>query len=155
MYSMIYNVVLNSYLRAAGSTVNDAAYNFDWSVLPEGKYKLTWVFIGGPCDMTPLAVLPMLEIGLGQSSVFRVDPNNVRACSTNCVGILTPNVLADACYLFADLTTNPPIALASRPGSNTFSARLVTNDAVPLLFLDANGAMLPEYVLTLSLELVE
>lgn len=152
---MIYNVVLNSNLKVAGSSTSNANYYFDWSVLPQGKYKLTWVFVGAPCDMNPLLSIPMLEINLGQASVFRVDSTNVQATTTNCVGILTPNALVDACYLFADLTTNAPIFLSSRPTNNEFNARIRTNDALSIFFLDSNGEPLPEYVLTLSLELVE
>lgn len=152
---MIYNVVINSNQRAAGTSVNDAGYNFDWSVLPQGKYKLTWVFIGGPCNMSTLIILPMLEITLGQASVFRADPTTVRASTTTALGIITPNVISSACYLSADLTTNSPIFLANKPNNNSFNVRIVTNDTVPVLFLDYNGDALPEYVLTLSLELVE
>jgi hypothetical protein len=152
---MIYNVVINSNLRVVGSTTSNADYNFDWSILPQGKYKLTWVFIGAPCDMNPLLSIPMLEMSLGQASVFGVDPANVRASTTNCVGILTPSALADACYLFGDLATNPPIFLASRPCNNSFNVRIRTNDVPAIFFLDSNGEALPEYVLTLSLELLK
>jgi hypothetical protein len=153
---MIFNVVLNSNARAnfAATTTSNATYYFDWSVLPEGKYKLTWVFAGGPCDMAPLDAIPMLEVGLGQASVFRVDPNATRAASSNVVGILVPNALADAAFLYADLASNPPVFLASKPNSNAFSVRILTNEAPALLFADANGAQIPEYVLTLSFERV-
>jgi hypothetical protein len=153
---MIYNVVLNSNLRSnfATTTTSNAIYYFDWSVIPEGKYKLTWVFAGGPCDMNPLDAIPMLSIPLGQSSVFRVDPNATRAASSSVVGLLLPNILSDSCYLYADTTTNPPVFLASKPNSNAFSVRILTNESPDLLFSDANGAQLPEYVLTLSFERV-
>jgi hypothetical protein len=153
---MIYNVVLNSNLRVVGSTTSNANYYFDWaSALPQGKYKLTWVFVGAPCDMNPLLSIPMLEINIGQSSVFRIDPTNVQAASTTCVGILTPSALADACYLYGDLATNPPIFLAARPSNNAFNVRIKTNDALSIFFLDSNGEALPEYVLTLSFESVK
>lgn len=151
---MIYNVVLNSNLRASG-TVANAGYYFDWSVFPDGKYKLTWVFVSGTCNMAAMAAIPMVEINLGQSKAFRIDPTNVQTATTNVVGVVVPNILATATFLAADLTTNAPVFLDHRPSNNTFSVRLMTNALAPVDFVDNAAAVLPAYVLTLSLELVK
>ena len=42
---MSYTVVLNSKNRANPTeNANDAIYNFDWTALDEGEYKVTWGF---------------------------------------------------------------------------------------------------------------
>jgi hypothetical protein len=153
---MIYNVVLNSDLRVAGSPINNAGFYFDWSALPRGKYKVSWVFVSGVCNMSTLyPPVGMVEINLGQSAVFRADSTNVQASTTNIIGIVTPNALSATAFLYADLTTNPPLSLAGRPNNNAFTVRLIDNSVPPALFLDSAGTVLPEYVLTLSFELVE
>ena len=151
---MIYNIVLNSTLRVAGSTTSTAAYYFDWTTLKEGKYKLTFTFVSRTCNLAALPTIPTVSVDLGQAGVFRPDLTAVSAASSRVIGVLVPNVLAAASFLAADLATNPPIFLAHKPSMNNFTVRILTDAAAPVDWTDNAAAVMPEYTLMLSLESV-
>ena len=88
---MSYTVILNSNLRTSG-TVSDARYMFDWTALPQGKYKVSWSFVSGPVDLTVVGTpfdLMLIEAQLGQSSIFRpTAAGTTRAEITMCIGTI-------------------------------------------------------------------
>jgi hypothetical protein len=148
---MIYSVVLNSNLKASGTNSN-AMYYFDWSILQNSKYKMTAVFSSGLADMTSLADIAMLEVQLGQSTVYSVNATQTRASTTNCIGFLIPNATTTSTFMYGDITTIPPLYLSNRPNTNDFSVKIMTNDLPPVLWDDYAGLQLLDYVLILTFE---
>ena len=149
---MIYNVVLNSDLRSSGS-VSNATYTFDWSILPESKYKVTSNFISSDVDITSLGAIPMLEVDLGQSTVYTTNSTQTRALTTRCIGALRPNITNSSnCFLFCDSTTCPSIQLNDRPRSNNFNVNIMTNDVNPVAWTDFVNATVTDYILILTFE---
>lgn len=150
---MIYTVILNSALRSSGTTSN-ATYYFDWSILPESKYKMTAVFTSGSANMGSVVDIALLEVQLGQTAVFKANSTQTRATSTNCVGFLLPNETSTSTFMYGDITTIPPLYLNNKPNTNTFYVGIMTNDEVPVLWDDYVSTQLFDYVLILTFETI-
>ena len=150
---MIYTVILNSELKNSGTTSN-ASYFFDWSILPESKYKMTAVFTSGFANMGSIADIALLEVQLGQMTVYKANSTQTRATSTNCIGFLLPNETSTSTFMYGDITTIPPLYLNNRPNANDFYVKIMTNDAVPVLWDDFASTQLFDYVLILTFETI-
>lgn len=151
---MIYSVVLNSNLKSSG-TVANANYYFDWSVLPNTKYKVSGCFTSSAVNETSILDIAMLEVQLGQSKVFKSNATQTRASSTNCIGFLLANSTTTSSFLYGDITTIPPTFLYNRPNTNDFNVKILTNDAIPIEWTDAVGLAITEYILILTFETID
>lgn len=148
----IYNVICNS-VNGIGAVNSQKKYNFDWSVLPEGKYEVHYSYIGGINNFTG-AKIALLNVELGSSKVFTTNATT-QAQTSNFLGNICPLVaqVAVANSIFrADDSTNPPIFLDNRPFNQQFEVKVT--DAAGALFTDGAGADLAPYVLTLSFDLL-
>ena len=149
---MIYNIVLNPINRCNTNfqdKITQSQYFFDWSVLPEGKYNLTFTFMSGQVNESSVPFIPILNIALGQSTNYTADPLRISSLITNTIGILIP-LISDKSYLYADKNVNHPITL-NRPSQNNFTVNIL-NNITNGLWIDTAFADLTTYVLTLSLE---
>jgi hypothetical protein len=147
---MIYNVVLNSNLKSSG-TVSNATYYFDWSILPNSKYKVSSTFVSSAINATTPNIA-LLEVQLGQSNNFKFNATQTRASTTNAIGILKPNATGASTYMFGDIITLPPVFLNQRPNNNEFNVRITSNAAVAIDWVDYTSAQMTDYVLVLSFE---
>ena len=153
-YTMIYNVVLNSENRCNTNPLDkicNSQYFFDWNVLPEGKYKLTFSFISSNVNQSNVEYIPILNVALGQSTNFNADPLRISAITTNTIGVLIPYVVSANSYLYADKNINHPIIL-NRPSQNNFKVDILDDTNTRWIGTDFNE--MESYVLTLSLEQV-
>ena len=119
---MIYNVILNSRNRCNTNPLDkicNSQYFFDWNVLPEGKYKMTFCFISSQVNQTQVEYIPVISAALGQSTNFTADLLRSSAITTNLIGALIPYVVSANSYLYADKNINHPIML-NRPSQNNF-----------------------------------
>ena len=89
---MIYNIVLDSNNISSGIPSNGLHY-FDWTVLPEAKYKVTFSFMSGFQSLANMPSIPSLYIDLGQNTVYTSSLNTSIAKQTQCVGMLFPNFI--------------------------------------------------------------
>ena len=155
-----YNFCLNSnfYLE---SSVPPATSNFfiDWSVLPEGEYKVSFSFISAITATDLRGNLNcMIYLDLGQASTTmlkssaELSNNTYRGSFLGCarqtsyvIGTTTPTEYVT--YLYADKYTNPPVYLFTRPRNNNASLEIFRSGAL------SDFTTLAEYVLTLSFEL--
>lgn len=158
-----YNFCLNS--NFGGATPETSSKFFvDWSVLPEGEYKVSFAFTSSVAStdllITTNAIL-YLDLGQGSSSMIESSPSSstltnvgFRGSFLGClrpqnvtIGTTTPTDYIT--FLYADLNTNPPIYIFSRPRNNSVSVDIHTSSTTTT----TNYSPIGSYVLTLSFEL--
>ena len=149
----IYNVVVNS-ANGIGVVNSQKKYNFDWTILPEGKYEVHYSYIGeiNAFNGTKMA---LLNVELGCSKVFVTGPT-IQAQTSNFLGTLVPlsaQLGANFDVLRAEDFTNPPLHLDNRPFNQQFEVKVT--DETGALYTDSAAADLAPYVLTLSFDLLE
>ena len=149
---MIYNIVLNSNNISSGIPSNGTHY-FDWTVLPESQYKVTFSFMSGLHTLANMPSVPSLYIDLGQNTVFTSSINASIAKTTQFVGMLFPNLISAASFLCCTKESTGTIFLSSRPNSNQFNVRIL-NNITGANWLDNNNALITNYVLNLTFETV-
>ena len=160
----IVNVILNSNNALVTSAVdvsnNSLEYSVDWSAIlkPNIPYRMHWCYTGQPNTLTATSKLAQVQIDF-QMEQYLNRTSSYGAPNTFTIGCLRSFYLNGAVnYLFADDSNNPPIYLNTRPYSNRFRVRILTNDATPVVWTDsatptalANGS----YIMTLSFEEVD
>ena len=151
----IYNFVLNS--NFGGNTpVTSSSFFVDWSVLPEGEYKVSFTFTSAitSADLgnTTNAVI---YLDLGQASQSIIEPSAALSANTyrggflECLRQTSYSVSADyVTFLYADTITNPPVYILTRPRNNNVSVDIHTSSTTTTTNFSPIGA----YVLTLSFE---
>ena len=160
MKKRIYNFCLNS--NFGGNTpITSSTFFVDWSVLPEGEYKVSFTFTsalaGTDIVITTNAVV-YLDLGQASTSIIESSAANTgnvyRSGFLGClrptgyqVGTTTPTDYLT--YLYADTNTNPPVYILSRPTNNHVSVDIHTSSTTTTTNYSPIGA----YVLTLSFEL--
>ena len=145
----IYNVLINSMNRiAGGTTISSARYYFDWGIMEEGMYDLTWGFTSSDVD-TRINEIGLVSINLGQCTVFTASSTNVRASTTSIIGSIIPNENDASSFLYGDRNTNGVIRL-NRPTNNEFEVEIRTVDGD--LWVDAAGLSFHEYLLSLNFQ---
>lgn len=147
------SVVFNSLVNATGTNKNDLTYRFDWSILDEGKYKVSFTYHGLTNKKTG-DKLPLVYIDLGaSSSAYSTSASNY-ANQTLFLGTLFASdvVSGDAQYL-ASHEQNEPITIKTRPINQSPRIFVQNIDGTP--FTDSIGADLADYVLTLHLKKVD
>ena len=145
----IYNVLINSNNRVAGGTSTSSAnYYFDWGIMEEGMYDLSWGFTCSDVDTT-INEIALVSINLGQCNVFTASSTNVRASTTSIIGSIIPNENDTSSFLYGDRNTNGVIRL-NRPTNNEFTVEIRTLDG--LLYVDTATLSLPEYLLSLNFQ---
>ena len=145
----IYNVLINSNNRVAGgATTSLATYYFDWGIMEQGEYLLTWGFTSSNVNTTSNRVA-LISTNLGQCNVFTASSTNVRASTTSIIGSIIPNENDTSSFLYGDRNTNGVIRL-NRPTNNEFTVEIRTLDG--LLYVDTATLPLPEYLLSLNFQ---
>ena len=135
----IYNVVLNS-VNGSGTYNAQKTYNFDWSVMPRGKYRVHYTYTGkvNNIDGTKLA---LINVPLGNSKTFTTGATT-QAAQSNFLGALSPlvsQIAATNSTWKADDNTNAPIYLDDRPYQSTFQVDILDGNGLP--FVDATAAV--------------
>lgn len=155
----IYNFCLNS--NFGGNTpATSSTFFVDWSVLPEGEYKVSFTFSSAftSPDLTDTTTA-VIYLDLGQSSTSIIEPSAALSANTyrgGFLGCLRPTsfstggvALTDyVTYLYADTVSNPPVYILSRPRNNNVSVDIHTSS----LTTTTNYSPIGAYVLTLSFE---
>ena len=155
-----YNFVLNS--NFGGRTPETSSTFFvDWSVLPEGEYKVSFTFTSSVASTDILITTnAVVYLNLGQVSTSIIESsaalsnNAYRSDFLGClrptgyqVGTTTPTDYLT--FLYADTNTNLPVYLFSRPKNNSVSVDIHTSSTTTT----TNYSPIGSYVLTLSFEL--
>ena len=145
----IYNILINSRNRViGGATTSSANYYFDWGIMEQGEYNLTWGFTCSNVD-TSINQMGIISLNLGQCNVYTASSTNIRASTTSIIGSVIPNENDLSSFLYGDRNTNGIIRL-NRPSSNEFTVEIRTLSGV--LWTDSAGNPIPEYLLALNFE---
>ena len=154
----IYNFCLNS--NFGGNTpATSSSFFIDWSVLPEGEYKVSFTFTSAiaATDLTDVTNA-VIYLDLGQASTSIIEASAANAINTyrggflGCLrqtsyatGATTPTDYIT--FLYADTISNPPVYILTRPRNNNVSVDIQTSATTT-----ANFSPIGAYVLTLSFE---
>lgn len=127
-----YTLVLNSNL--ASGTINQALFNFDWSVLPNRSYTVHYSFNTTNMTLTSGKVCTISSNLFSGSNTFIASSQDTRTASlsSNILGVAYPYIYGAVSALHADDSTAPPIFISTRPSANDFTISIQTADAVPI-----------------------
>ena len=156
----IYNFCLNS--NFGGNTpATSSTFFIDWSVLPEGEYKVSFTFTSSIAS-TDLGNTnnAVIYLDLGQASTTIIEASVALSNNTYRGGFLgclrqasyttgTTTTTDNITFLYADTNTNPPVYILTRPRNNNVSVDIHTSSTTTSTNFTPIGA----YVLTLSFEL--
>jgi len=155
----IYNFVLNSNFGGA-TPATSSTFFVDWSVLPEGEYKVSFTFTssiaGTDLGNTTNAII---YLELGQASTTIIEASSALSNNTYRGGFLgclrqdsyatgATTVTDQVTFLYADTNTNPPVYILSRPRNNSVCVDIHTGSTTT----STNFTPIGTYVLTLSFE---
>lgn len=156
----IYTVVFNSAISGDPVT-NSERFFFNWNLLPEGRYKCCFTFMGAVGGTPPNGIsVPNLFMDLGQGAYTQIASSNVPTdptigdvFSANYIGSLEFKSFAVGAnaqgYYYAGTNTNPPFFLDNKPRNSAIQILITTNGAnQSTLFTPVPGT----YTLTLQLE---
>ena len=160
MKKRIYNFCLNS--NFGGRTpATSSSFFIDWSVLPEGEYKVSFTFTS-TIALTDLgnSTNAVVYLDLGQASTSIIESSAALSTNTyrggflgclrqNSFAVGTTTVADYITFLYADTTTNPPVYILSRPKNSNISVDIHTSSTSTNIKFSPIG----DYVLTLSFEL--
>ena len=152
---MIYTISIGSGTRVAGTAVNNANYNIDWSILPEGKsFKVSFSFVSATVNVTSYTSIALLQTDLGGTDVYRISSTgSTYTINSPTVGILIPHTLSTTTFLKGEAQANNKIFIKTRPVNNVLNVRIFTPTGA---FWTDNVAVIPSsYVLILSLEVMD
>jgi len=127
-----YTVILNSNL--ATGTVNQATFNFDWSVLPDRNYEVHYSYNTTNMNIATGKVCFISSEIFATSNTFIAGNQTSRtsANTSNILGVAYPYIYGAVSALHADDATAPPLYLNTRPNANSFTVLIQTADAVPV-----------------------
>jgi hypothetical protein len=159
----IYNIVLNSNFGDGLPTASTKFY-VDWTVIPQGEYKVTFSFtsVATSSDILNVAnAVIYLDLGQSSTSIIEASPSSstltlagTRGQFLGClrpVSITATDATPATVYitsLYADINTNPPLYIYSRPNNSQVSVDIHTASTSQQTNYTPCGA----YVLTLSFE---
>ena len=152
----IYNFCLNSNFGGNAPTTSSTFF-VDWSVLPEGEYKVSFAFtssIAGTDLANANNAVIYLDLGQASTSIIEssaaLSSNTYRGGFLGCLRQTSYSVTTDfITYLYADTTTNPPVYILNRPRNTSVSVDIHTS----AISTTTNFSPIGAYVLTLSFEL--
>ena len=160
----IYKVVLNSSFTT--TTNYNVSYYYDWSQIPDQPYKVTFTYTAtantgaGNTNLATSVAMVYVDVGQGAYNSIASAPANPNPATaiyrSNFLGVLESKTMATAVasgyysWLSADLTTNAPTYIDTRPKNNTVVVEIHTNNNT--LNGDYQYPIPANYVLTLCLE---
>jgi hypothetical protein len=147
----IYNVILYSSQGTVSTDTRTVSYFFDWSRLPDKKYKLSFVFITSVFTATNVNVCNIFA-DLGQTKTFFAGSTSGAILSSgyNYLGMCRYSGTGTSQCLFADETLNAPHYLSNRPTNNQFTVSLLNNNLAQSLYTATTYPS--NYTLTLCFE---
>jgi hypothetical protein len=149
-----FNIVLNSQQVSASSSgnPNDCTYEFNWTNIPQGKYKMSFSYKGQNNSDFVSNDSPQIFLSLGTvPSVYQANGSNGSVVS-NWVGSLHAETHAAAqVVFFANLQDNPDVYYESLPTSGPIRVQIYRADFTTL-FTTVAGSNLANYVMALSFE---
>lgn len=127
-----YTVILNSNL--ATGTVNEAIFDFDWSILPDRNYEVHYSYNTTNMNIaTGKVCIISSDLFTGSNTYLASGQSGRTVAQTSLIlGVAYPYIYGAASALHADDATAPPLYMNSRPNANQFTVYIKTADAVPI-----------------------
>lgn len=151
-----FNIVLNSQQVSAASSgnPNDCTYEFNWSNIPQGKYKMSFSYKGQNNADFVSNDSPQIFLSLGNvPSVYQANGSNGSVVS-NWIGSLHAEThAAGQVVFFANLQDNPDVYFDSLPTSGPIRVQIYRGNFTTPFTTNA-GSDLANYVMALSFEQV-
>tara|TARA_R110000823_G_C15833033_1_gene490428 strand:+ start:61 stop:531 length:471 start_codon:yes stop_codon:yes gene_type:complete len=133
-----YQIYANS-TEGLGSDNALKEYTFDWGIIPEGEYEMTWGLMGKATKITDAAgQVENLPAKVSFEVPFMTDRYEVNsatgnAATTNVAGFLTffdtPHHGGNHMRQFrAVVSDNAPVILRGKPNGNRFTVRCLESD---------------------------
>jgi len=151
----MFNIVLNSQKSnptfSSGNN-NDKTYLFNWTNIPQGKYKMRWTFKSGNQTNLLATYNPQVELTLGAVSTTYVGGQITQSYIINFVGTLRSWVdpTQDG-HFVANVNDNAPIFYNSVPTDDQIRVRMYNDDFTTLF---TAGVGMANYVMFLNFEKV-
>ena len=147
----MFNIVLNSQQVAASSSgnPNDCTYDFNWTNIPRGKYKMAFSYKGQNNTDFVSNDSPQLFLSLGATpSVYQASAQNGSVVS-NYIGALHAEThSATEIVFFANLLDNPDVYYESLPTSGPIRLQVFRAN-FQTIFTTLAGSNLANYVAVL------
>jgi hypothetical protein len=148
----VYNIAFNSF-QGTGADTRSLTYNFDWNILEQGEYELTWTMATSQYTFaTPAVYSPLyVQVDFGQQ-LYPLNSN------TKVIGFCnTPNMSNGIqTYYYASNIMNPTIHLNHRPNNNIFTIQLLQNtQANGLTPFYINNAAIGSYIIFFHFKLIK
>jgi hypothetical protein len=142
-----FNLIFQS--EVPSTTTAGEVFYYDWSQLPQGAYKVTFVFVGAIATLTNTTIANIF-CDLGQNSQI-VSASN-QSYRTGFLGALQFTTSDADGSLYATLTNNIPIYLNQRPTNNRVFIEIHANTGT----FETNYAPVSgKYTLSMCFELLE
>jgi hypothetical protein len=152
-----FNIVLNSQQVSAASSgnPNDCTYEFNWTNIPQGKYKMAFSYKGQNNSDFVSNDSPQLFLSLGTvPSVYQANGNNGSIVS-NYIGALHAEThAAGQVAFYANLQDNPDVYYENLPTSGPIRLQVFRGNFVTPFTTLTGGLDLANYVMVLSFEQV-
>ena len=147
----MFNIVLNSQQVATSSSGNnnDCTYEFNWTNIPQGKYKMAFSYKGQNNSDFVSNDSPQLFLSLGATpSVYQASGQNGSVVSTYIGALHAETHDALQVVFFANLQDNPDVYYESLPTSGPIRLQVFrANFTTP--FTTNAGSNLANYVAVL------
>jgi hypothetical protein len=151
-----FNIVLNSQQVSASSSGNnnDCTYEFNWSNIPQGKYKMSFSYQGGNNGDFVATDRPQIFLNLGTvPSVYHASGQEGSVVSTYIGSLRAETHAAAEVSYYSNLNDNPDVYYDSLPTSGPIQVQVYrANFTTP--FTTLAGSALAAYVLCLTFEQV-
>jgi len=149
----MFNIVLNSQQVSASSSGNnnDCTYEFNWTNIPQGKYKMAFSYKGQNNSDFISNDSPQLFLSLGSTpSVYQASGQQGSVVS-NYIGALHAETHAAAeIVFFANLQDNPDVYFDSLPRSGPIRLQVFRGNFTTLFTTITSNQNLANYVAVLN-----
>jgi hypothetical protein len=152
----MFNIVLNSLYVSplSGPNNNSSIYEFNWTNIPQGRYKMSFCYKGLNNGDFVSNDSPQVFLNLGAvPSAYQANGTTGNVISTYIGALRAETHAAGQVYFYANINDNPDVYFDCIPTSGPIGINVFRNDFVtPFTTLAASE--LAEYVIILSFEQV-
>ena len=119
----IYTISIGSGTRVAGTAVNNANYNIDWSILPLNKsFTVGFSFVSATVNVTSYTSIALLQVDLGDADTNRISSiGSTYTITSPTMGILIPHTLSTTTFLKGEAQANNKVFIKTRPPNNVLN----------------------------------
>jgi len=152
-----FNIVLNSQQVSASSSGNnnDCTYEFNWSNIPQGKYKMSFSYKGQNNSDFVSNDSPQIFLSLGTvPSVYQANGSDGSVVSTWIGSLHAETHAATEIVFYANLQDNPDVYFDSLPTSGPIRVQVYRANFTTPFTTNTTAQNLANYVMCLSFEQV-